>query len=305
MEGPTPVSALIHAATMVTAGIFLVVRCSFLFELTPQILNIMGIVGIMTAFFGSITGLFLFDVKKIIAYSTCSQLGYMFFCCSLSHYSSSIYHLTTHAFFKALLFLTAGSIIHGMRGEQDIRRFGNLKKTMPVTTIVFFIGSLSLIGTPYLAGFYSKDLILEITAETITSLGNWVYLLAITATFFTAFYSTRLFYLIFVCTNNQTNLKKWNKNHESHKIILVPLMLLTVCSIFAGFFFEDIFLSPSSEFFKNAIFFHQKNNLIVELEYTTFLYKLTPAFFTVLGIICAIFIQKTSVNNILLFYSQS
>lgn len=214
MEGPTPVSALIHAATMVTAGIFLIIRCSFLFEYSQNILNIVALVGAFTAFFGAITGLFLFDIKKIIAYSTCSQLGYMLYSCGLSNYTAGIYHLTNHAFFKALLFLTAGSIIHGLNNEQDIRRSGSIANSMPLTFLAFLIGSLALIGAPYLAGFYSKDLILETSKEINGVMGSLVYFWGLTAAFFTAFYSMRLIYLVFLappCTYKGIQ----NKIHES------------------------------------------------------------------------------------------
>ena len=163
MEGPTPVSALIHAATMVTAGIYLIIRTSFLFELSQTILTFMVVVGSMTAFIAATIALTQNDIKKVIAFSTCSQLGYMLFCCGLSSYSVAFFHLVTHAFFKALLFLTAGAVIHALGGEQDIRKMGNLAKILPLTYIMMLIGSFALAGFPALAGFYSKDFILEIS----------------------------------------------------------------------------------------------------------------------------------------------
>jgi NADH-ubiquinone oxidoreductase chain 5 len=171
MEGPTPVSALIHAATMVTAGIFLIIRCSPIFEYSPFVLNIITFIGALTAFFSATIGLVQNDIKKIIAYSTCSQLGYMTFVCGVSNYSTSLFHLSNHAFFKALLFLSAGSIIHGLGNEQDIRKMGGLINIMPFTYAMFLIGSLSLAGFPFLSGFYSKDIILELvfTKYTVTS----------------------------------------------------------------------------------------------------------------------------------------
>ena len=161
MEGPTPVSALIHAATMVTAGVFLIVRCSPLFEYAPSVLTLMLFIGSGTSFIAAVVGSAQHDIKKIIAYSTCSQLGYMIFACGLSEYSAALFHLVNHAFYKALLFLSAGSLIHSLSGEQDIRRMGGLAKILPVTYITFLIGSLSLMGFPFFSGFYSKDLILE------------------------------------------------------------------------------------------------------------------------------------------------
>jgi NADH-ubiquinone oxidoreductase chain 5 len=194
MEGPTPVSALIHAATMVTAGVFLVIRCSFLFEYSSNILLFMGLVGGLTCFFSSIIGAFQFDIKKIVAYSTCSQLGYMFFSCGMSNYSVSLFHLFNHAFFKALLFLSMGSIIHAMSDEQDFRRMGGLVNLLPFTYVMVMIGSLSLLAIPFLTGFYSKDMILEFTYARFNLDGFFLYLLGIFAAFFTAFYSTRLIY---------------------------------------------------------------------------------------------------------------
>jgi len=161
MEGPTPVSALIHAATMVTAGVFLVIRFSPLLEFSANILNFLILIGSFTAFFAAFTGTFQHDLKKVIAYSTCSQLGYMVFCCGLSCYNVSLFHLFNHAFFKALLFLSAGSVIHGISNEQDMRRMGSLVSLLPITYSLMLIGSLALAGFPFLAGFYSKDIILE------------------------------------------------------------------------------------------------------------------------------------------------
>ena len=163
MEGPTPVSALIHAATMVTAGVFLIIRSAPLFEFAPFILIFVTIIGALTAFFAATTGVVQNDLKKVIAYSTCSQLGYMVMVCGLSNYSTSLFHLMNHAFFKALLFLSAGSVIHAVSDEQDMRKMGGLIRSIPLTYILILIGSLSLMGFPYLTGFYSKDLILELT----------------------------------------------------------------------------------------------------------------------------------------------
>ena len=161
MEGPTPVSALIHAATMVTAGVFLVLRCSFMFEYTPSILMFIAIIGSLTSLFGSVVALFQNDIKKIIAYSTCSQLGYMVTACGFSNYNGSLFHLASHAFFKALLFLLSGTVIHGLINEQDIRKMGGLIYIFQLTYVMFLVASLSLMGFPYLSGFYSKDFILE------------------------------------------------------------------------------------------------------------------------------------------------
>lgn len=175
MEGPTPVSALIHAATMVTAGIFLIIRCSPLLEYAPAVLIFITFIGSLTAFFAATIGLVQTDLKKIIAYSTCSQLGYMVFSCGISNYSAGFFHLINHAFFKALLFLCAGSVIHALSNEQDIRRMGGLAKILPVTYVMMLIGSLALLGFPYLTGFYSKDLILELSFSKITVSSLFAY----------------------------------------------------------------------------------------------------------------------------------
>jgi len=168
MEGPTPVSALIHAATLVTAGVFLIIRCSYLFEHSPTTLFIVTIVGALTAFFASSVGLVQNDLKRVIAYSTCSQLGYMVFACGLSHYSVAFFHLANHALFKALLFLSAGSIIHGLMDEQDLRKMGGLVKIFPISYVMVLIGSLALTGIPFFTGFYSKDAILEVAVSRYT-----------------------------------------------------------------------------------------------------------------------------------------
>jgi NADH-ubiquinone oxidoreductase chain 5 len=175
MEGPTPVSALIHAATMVTAGVFLLIRCSPFFEFAPDILVIVTLVGALTAFFAATSGLVQFDLKKVVAYSTCSQLGYMVFACGLSCYSVSLFHLYNHAFFKALLFLSCGSVIHALHDEQDMRKMGGLISILPLTSVMFLIGSLALMGFPFLTGFYSKDVIIEVAYAKYTFDGTFAH----------------------------------------------------------------------------------------------------------------------------------
>ena len=192
MEGPTPVSALIHAATMVTAGVFLVVRCSLLFEYSSKVLLTIAIVGALTAFAAATIALSQHDIKKVIAYSTCSQLGYMFFACGLSNYCAGLFHLFNHAFFKALLFLSAGALIHGAADEQDMRRLGGSARVMPATYSCVLLGSLSLAGTPFLSGFYSKDLVLETASGSYVSVGLFAYWLGTLTAFLTAFYSLRV-----------------------------------------------------------------------------------------------------------------
>jgi len=194
MEGPTPVSALIHAATMVTAGVFLVIKSSFLFEFASNILMFIGFIGGLTALISAMIGIFQFDIKKIVAYSTCSQLGYMFFSCSVSNYNVALFHLFNHAFFKALLFLSMGSVIHALLDEQDIRRMGGLARLLPFTYTMVLIGSLSLLAFPFLTGFYSKDMILELTYAYYTINSYFFYILGLLAAFCTSFYSIRLIY---------------------------------------------------------------------------------------------------------------
>ena len=198
MEGPTPVSALIHAATLVISGVVLVIRCSILFENSESILTIVSIIGAITAFFAASVGLFQNDLKRVIAYSTCSQLGYMVFILGLSNYSVSMFHVANHAVFKALLFLSAGCIIHGLADEQDLRKMGGLLNIFPVSFIMIFIGSSALIGTPFLTGFYSKDCILELAFAKYNYIGNFCYFLGCASAFCTAFYSFRLLFLTFV-----------------------------------------------------------------------------------------------------------
>jgi len=222
MEGPTPVSALIHAATMVTAGVFLLARCSFLFEYSTIALNLVMIVGSLTAFFAATTGLFQNDMKKVIAYSTCSQLGYMIFACGLSSYEVGVFHLSNHAFFKALLFLGAGSVIHAVSDEQDMRKMGGLKNLLPFSYSIMLIGSLALIGFPFLTGFYSKDTILEIAYAKYTATGHFCYYLGTLAAFCTAFYSTRLLFLVFLSEPNGNRVSILNA-HEGSWRMTFPL----------------------------------------------------------------------------------
>ena len=240
MEGPTPVSALIHAATMVTAGVFLIIRSGPLFEGSPLALTIVTILGALTAFFAATTGVVQNDLKKVVAYSTCSQLGYMVMVCGISNYSTSLFHLMNHAFFKALLFLSAGSVIHAVSDEQDMRKMGGLIKSIPLTYIMILIGSLSLMGFPYLTGFYSKDLILELTYDKYYI--AFAYWLGGFSALLTAFYSIRLVYLTFV-TNTNSKREVLMGVHEPSFNITLPLVLLALGSVFAGYLAKDIALS--------------------------------------------------------------
>jgi len=247
MEGPTPVSALIHAATMVTAGIFLIIRCSVLFEYSYVTLHFILIVGVFTAFFASTVGLVQFDIKKVIAYSTCSQLGYMTFICGLSSYNISFFHLVNHAFFKALLFLGAGSVIHAMSGDQDMRRYGSLSKILPLTYSIFIIGSLALAGFPFLSGFFSKDLILEVTFTTFNFYSTFTYWFSVTAAGFTAFYSVRVLCLSFLVPTNSYK-RYFQYASEPLLLMVIPLVILAVFSIFSGYILKDLFVGYGSNF---------------------------------------------------------
>ena len=230
MAGPTPVSALIHAATMVTAGIYLIIRSNVLFTLAPFTQEIIMIVGLVTAIFAATIGLKQNDIKKVLAYSTVSQLGYMFFALGLGAYTAAYFHLFTHAFFKALLFLGSGSVIHAMGGEQDIRKMGGLKKYMPITHLTFAIGTFAIAGIPPLAGFFSKDQILA-SAYAHNPI-FWV--LGLGGALLTAFYMFRLFYLTFYGSFRGTH-EQEHHLHESPKTMTIPLIILAVCSVFAGF----------------------------------------------------------------------
>ena len=256
MEGPTPVSALIHAATMVTAGVFLVVRCSPIFEYSQIALNIICIVGMTTAFFAATVALVQNDIKKIIAYSTCSQLGYMFFAAGIGAYNVAIFHLFTHAFFKALLFLGAGSVIHSLNNEQDIRKMGGIWRKLPYSWGLMIVGTLSLSGFPFFSGFYSKEAIIEFAYLKGNTLGYYVVAIGVFTALLTAIYSWRLVFKTFHGTYENKELKI-DSIHESPYVMLVPLIVLAIGSIFAGFFFKELFIGQyaSNNFWSDSIEF--------------------------------------------------
>ena len=266
MEGPTPISALIHAATMVTAGIFMVARMSPLFELSDTALNLVMAIGAITALFMGFLGLIQNDIKRVVAYSTLSQLGYMTVALGASAYSVAVFHLMTHAFFKALLFLGAGSVIMGMHHNQDIRWMGGVRKYMPITWITSLLGSLALIGTPFFSGFYSKDSIIEAVAESTLPAAGFAHFAVLAGVFVTAFYSFRMYFLVF------HGAERYDQNpdahhddhhahddghhehtpHESPWVVTVPLLLLAIPSVVIGYFTIDAMLF--GDFFKDAIF---------------------------------------------------
>ena len=241
MEGPTPVSALIHAATMVTAGVFLVVRCSPIFEYSEFALSLVTIIGMTTAIFAASIALVQNDIKKIIAYSTCSQLGYMFFAAGVGAYNVAMFHLFTHAFFKALLFLGSGSVIHAFKDEQDITKMGGVWKKLPYTYAFMMVGTLALTGFPFLSGFYSKDAIIEFAYLSDSSTGYWAASIGIFTAFLTSIYSWRLIFKTFHGNYKNKNLEI-NDIHESSLIILIPLFILSIGAVLSGFIFKDLFI---------------------------------------------------------------
>jgi proton-translocating NADH-quinone oxidoreductase chain L len=289
MEGPTPVSALIHAATMVTAGVFLLARCSLIFEYAIDSLYLITIIGAITCFFAASVGLLQNDLKKVIAYSTCSQLGYMIFACGLSHYSIAIFHLANHAFFKAALFLAAGSVIHAVADEQDMRKMGGLKKLIPFTFSIMSIGSLALAGFPFLSGFYSKDAILEIAYSSFTSVGIFAYWLGVFAALLTATYSMRVLYLTFISPTNGFKSIVIGA-HDVKFSMGFPLFLLIICSILVGFYLKDLFIGIGTFYWNNSIYISENTYRFIDSEFIPSIYKLLPLFFSFTGLLGGFYI---------------
>jgi proton-translocating NADH-quinone oxidoreductase chain L len=297
MEGPTPVSALIHAATMVTAGVFLIIRCSPLFECVPSVLLFITFVGAATAFMAATSGLLQNDLKKVIAYSTCSQLGYMIFACGLSGYALSLFHLANHAFFKALLFLSAGAIIHAISSEQDLRRFGALARILPYTYAMFLIGSLALMGFPFLTGFYSKDIILEVAASSVTIPGVFAYWLGLITAFFTAFYSFRLLYLAFYGQARSPRPYLVNA-HELTPRMAFALATLALGGIFIGYMARDIFIGFGTPFW-NGVIHHapELSGAQLDGEFLSFITKMTPFFGSIASVILVFVLNSTQLRG--------
>ena len=293
MEGPTPVSALIHAATMVTAGVFLVVRCSPIFEYSQVALNFVAIVGMITALFAASVAIVQNDIKKIIAYSTCSQLGYMFFAAGVGAYHVAIFHLFTHAFFKALLFLGSGSVIHSLNDEQDVRNMGDLWKKMPVTWFAMVVGTLALTGFPFLSGFYSKDAIIEFAFLKGTNVGYFAAGIGIMTAVLTALYSWRLIFKTFHGKFNNKNLSK-SEIHESGLTITIPLLLLVVGSIFSGFLFKEFLIGHDyNNFWRDSILILEKFD---HSGIPLWLLVITPFLVTILiPVSFFLYIKKTNV----------
>ena len=302
MEGPTPVSALIHAATLVTAWVFLIIRCSILFE-NSNVLFIVTLIGALTAFFASSVGLVQNDLKRVIAYSTCSQLGYMVFAAGLSNYSIAFFHLANHALFKALLFLSAGCVIHGVSDEQDMRKMGSLIKFFPVSYTMILIGSLALVGFPYLTGFYSKDAILEVAIAKHSLVANFAHLLGCLAAFCTSFYSFRLVYLAFI--NDTNTYKKYIGHlHEAPILMILPLMFLSLGAIVWGYVSRDLVIGLGSTTFGNSIVNNNFGYNLIDSEFLSSSLKNIPFVCTILGmslstiLIYCFLVSKTAVFNL-------
>ncbi len=287
MEGPTPVSALIHAATMVTAGVFMVARMSPLFEYSDTALTVVTLVGAATAFFAATVGCVQNDIKRIIAYSTCSQLGYMFFAIGVSAYQAAIFHLMTHAFFKALLFLGAGSVIHAMSDEQDIRKMGGIWSHVKVTWALMWIGSLALAGIPFFAGYYSKDFILEAAWGSGSWAGQLAYILGIMAAFLTAFYSWRLLILTFH-GKPRADEHVMAHVHESPLVMVLPLAVLAAGAVFAGMLGYDLFVGEKlGGFWRDSIQVLAGHPAMHQAHHVSELVKLTPTILAAAGIALA------------------
>ena len=290
MEGPTPVSALIHAATMVTAGVFMVARLSPMMEYSETALAVITIVGAATAFFAATIGMTQTDIKRVIAYSTCSQLGYMFFALGVSAYSAAIFHLMTHAFFKALLFLGAGSVIHAMSDEQDMRNMGGIYRKIPFTYAMMWIGSLALAGVPFFAGFYSKDMILEAAYAAGNNLGYFAFWMGIAAALMTAFYSWRLLIMTFHGTP-RASAEVMSHVHESPLVMTLPLAVLAVGAVFAGWLGYNTFVGDGMDaFWGSSILVLEGHNTVEAAHHVPTWVKLLPIFVGLAGIALAYWI---------------
>ncbi|NML74020.1 NADH-quinone oxidoreductase subunit L [Rhizobium sp. S-51] len=307
MEGPTPVSALIHAATMVTAGVFLVARMSPLFELSPDALTVVTLIGAITAFFAATVGLVQNDIKRVIAYSTCSQLGYMFVALGVGAYGGAVFHLFTHAFFKALLFLCAGSVIHAVDGEQDMRYMGGLRPHIKVTFWMMILGTLAITGVGIpgtmlgFAGFFSKDVIIESAYASHSAVSGFAFTLLVIAALFTSFYSWRLIFMTFF-GKPRASADVMHHVHESPMVMLFPLILLAVGAVFAGVVFEGYFFGHEyAEFWKGALFTAEHNEILEEFHHVPLWVKWSPFVAMVAGLLTAwyMYIKSPSTPKVL------
>ena len=314
---PTPVSALIHAATMVTAGVYLLMRCSPLIEYSSTVLLLCLSIGAITTVFSSLIGLFQQDIKKVIAYSTMSQLGMMIIAVGLSSYNLALFHLINHAFYKALLFLGAGAVIHAVADNQDFRKYGGLKQFLPLTYSVMLIASLSLVAFPYMTGFYSKDFILESAYGQFYFSSIIVYFIATIGAMFTTLYSVKVLYLTFL-TNPNGPIVNYKQAHEGNIYMSLPLVILAIFSIFFGYITKDIFIGLGSGFFTdNSLFIHPLHESMLDTEFSvTTYYKLLPLVFTIslsiISFILSEYYPKTLISfkltrlgyNIFSFFNQ-
>nr|YP_009348223.1 NADH dehydrogenase subunit 5 [Pseudogymnoascus destructans]APY18129.1 NADH dehydrogenase subunit 5 [Pseudogymnoascus destructans] len=317
MEGPTPVSALIHAATMVTAGVYLLMRTSPLIEYSSTVLILCLWLGAITTVFSSLIGLFQQDIKKVIAYSTMSQLGMMVIAVGLSSYNLALFHLVNHAFYKALLFLGAGAVIHAVSDNQDFRKYGGLRAFLPLTYSVMLIASLSLVAFPFMTGFYSKDFILESAYGQFYFSSTVVYFIATIGAMFTTLYSVKVLYLTFL-TNPNGPLTSYKHAHEGDIFMSLPLIILAIFSIFFGYIAKDLFIGLGSGFFMdNSLFIHPMHETMLDTEFAVpVLFKLLPLIFTIslsfLAIILSEFLPLSLINfkltrlgyNIFSFFNQ-
>jgi NADH-ubiquinone oxidoreductase chain 5 len=305
MEGPTPVSALIHAATMVTAGVYLLMRSSPLIEYSSTVLMLCLWLGAITTVFSSLIGLFQQDIKKVIAYSTMSQLGMMVIAVGLSCYTIALFHLVNHAFYKALLFLGAGAVIHAVADNQDFRRYGGLRPFLPLTYSVMLIASLSLVAFPFMTGFYSKDFILESAYGQYYFSSTVVYIIATIGAMFTTLYSVKVLYLTFL-TNPNGPLINYKNAHEGDIFMSLPLMILAVFSIFFGFITKDMFIGLGSGFFSdNALFIHPSHEIMLDTEFAVpTLFKLLPLVFTISLSVISIVLSEY-LSTILIYFKLS
>lgn len=290
---PTPVSALIHAATLVTAGVYLLLRSSPLLEFAPTTLVVITWVGAVTAFFAATTGLLQNDIKRVIAYSTCSQMGYLFMAVGISQYSVALFHLVNHAFFKAVLFLAAGGVLHSMSDQQDMRRLGGLINFLPFTYTIILIGSLSLMAVTFLSGNYSKDLLIELGYGSYSMSGSIVYWLGTITAAITAFYSFRLISMTFLTTPNASR-HDYENTHEQDMITVIPLVLLALLSIFFGYIAKDSFVGMGSDMLSSSLFVHPSNVVLVEAEFSIpVFYKFLPLIVTFLGALLSLLMYHT------------
>ena len=287
MEGPTPVSALIHAATMVTAGVFMVARLSPLFEYAPTALAVVGVIGGTTAIFAASIGMVQADIKRVVAYSTCSQLGYMFAAAGVSAYGAAIFHLFTHAFFKGLLFLCCGSVIHAMGGEQDMRRMGGLWRKTPITYVMMWVGALSLSALPFFSGYYSKDTILEAAWASGSAVGRYAWVLGTIAALMTAFYISRVMFMTFH-GEPRAGEEAMHHAHESPWVMLIPLIVLAVGATFFGFLGYDFFVGDErAAFWKTSILVLPQYDSLAAAEGVPALVRFMPLIFALIGIAIA------------------